>query len=99
MNVSDPLNYGINPTDMSSGRRSSALEKMSYDGERLARLETKVDLVLEHQEAFRRSFEKHDDRLKHLENTKSGIYGVAAALGAVSAFLMDAVKTLVVSQR
>ncbi len=92
MNVSDPLNYGINPTDMSSGRRSSALEKMSYDGERLARLETKVDLVLEHQEAFRRSFERHDDRLKHLENAKSGVLAIAATLGAVSAFVMDTLK-------
>jgi hypothetical protein len=92
MNVSDPLNYGINPTDMSSGRRSAALSKMSQDGERLARLETKVDLILEHQEAFRRSFEKHDDRLKHLENTKAGVLAIAATLGAVSAFVMDTVK-------
>ena len=92
MNVSDPLQYGINPTDMSSGRRSPALEKKSYDGERLARLETKVDLILEHQEAFRRSFEKHDDRLKHLENTKAGVLAVAATLGAASAFVMDTVK-------
>ena len=92
MNVSDPLNYGIHPTDMSSGRRSAALTKMSQDGERLARLETKVDLILEHQEAFRRSFEKHDDRLKHLENTKAGVLAVAATLGAASAFVMDTVK-------
>lgn len=92
MNVSDPLNYGINPTDMSSGRKSAALSKMSLDGERLARLETKVDLILEHQEAFRRSFEKHDDRLKHLENTKAGVLAVAATLGAASAFVMDSLK-------
>lgn len=99
MNVSDPLNYGINPTDMSSGRKSAALSKMSLDGERLARLETKVDLILEHQEAFRKSFEKHDDRLKHLENTKAGIYGIAAAIGAFSAFLMDGLKAAILSPR
>ena len=91
MNVSDPLNYGINPTE-TSGRKSAGLAKMSYDGERLARLETKVDLILEHQEAFRRSFERHDDRLKHLENAKSGVLAIAATLGAVSAFVMDTVK-------
>lgn len=90
MNVSDPLNYGINPTDM-SGRKSAAL-KMSQDGERLARLETKVDLILEHQESFRRSFERHDDRLKTLENAKSGVLAIAATLGAMSAFVMDSIK-------
>lgn len=99
MHVSDPLNYGINPTDMSSGRRSAGLSKMSLDGERLARLETKVDLILEHQEASRRSFEKHDERLKTLENTKSTIYGIAAAIGALSAFLMDGIRAAVLSPK
>jgi hypothetical protein len=99
MHVSDPLNYGINPTDMSSGRRSAGLTKMSLDGERLARLETKVDLILEHQEASRRSFEKHDERLKTLENTKSTIYGIAAAIGALSAFLMDGIRAAVLSPK
>ena len=99
MNASDPLNYGINPTDMSSGRRSAGLTKMSLDGERLARLETKVDLILEHQEASRRSFEKHDERLKTLENTKSTIYGIAAAIGALSAFLMDGLRAAILSPK
>lgn len=94
MNEFDPLRHlgSGKPTDMSSGRRSAALSKMSQDGERLARLETKVDLILEHQEAFRRAFEKHDDRLKHLENTKAGVLAVAATLGAASAFVMDGIK-------
>jgi hypothetical protein len=99
MNVSDPLNYGIHPTDMSSGRKSAGLAKMSLDGERLARLETKVDLILEHQETARKLFEKHDDRLKHLENSKSTIFGIAAAIGAMSAFLMDAIKTVIVAHK
>jgi hypothetical protein len=88
-NVSDPLN-----SLDSDGypRRIRRDLPVSLDGERLARLETKVDLILEHQESARKLFEKHDDRLKHLENTKAGIYAVAATLGAVSAFLMDAVK-------
>ncbi len=75
-----------------------ALRAMSIEGERLARLETKVDLILEHQEAFRRSFEKHDDRLKHLENTKSTIYGIAAAIGALSAFLMDGLRAAILNR-
>lgn len=94
MNVSDPLN--MLASDGTTRRRKEEFLSMSLDGERLARLETKVDLILEHQESFRRSFERHDDRLKHLENTKSGIYGIAAAIGAMSAFLVDGLKHIVV---
>ena len=81
-----------------SRRRKEESLSMSFDGERLARLETKVDLILEHQESFRRSFEKHDDRLKHLENTKSTIYGIAAAIGALSAFLMDGLRAAILQR-
>lgn len=95
MNVSDTLN--MLPPDGSRRRKESSLS-MSLDGERLARLETKVDLILEHQEAFRRSFEKHDDRLKHLENTKSTIYGIAAAIGAISAFLVDGLRAAILQR-
>jgi hypothetical protein len=95
MNVSDPLN--MLPPDGSRRRKESSLS-MSLDGERLARLETKVDLILEHQESFRRSFEKHDDRLKHLENTKSTIYGIAAAIGAISAFLVDGLRAAILQR-
>jgi hypothetical protein len=44
---------------------------MSEDAERLVRLETKLDVVLDNQSSFRALFEKHDDRLKHLENSKA----------------------------
>ena len=94
MNVSDPLNL----LDPDGYPRRRDVSSMSYDGERLARLETKVDLILEHQESFRRSFEKHDDRLKHLENTKSTIYGIAAAIGALSAFLMDGLRAAILQR-
>ena len=40
---------------------------MSEDAERLVRLETKLDVVLDNQASFRASFEKHDDRIKVLE--------------------------------
>ena len=91
MNVSDPLN--ILAPDGTTRRRKESSLSMSLDGERLARLETKVDLILEHQEAFKKSFEKHDERLKHLENTKAGIYGIAGAVGAMGAFLMDGLRS------
>jgi hypothetical protein len=96
MNVSDPLNM-LAP-DGSRRRKEESLS-MSLDGERLARLETKVDLILEHQESFRRSFEKHDDRLKGLENTKAGIYGIAGAIGALSAFLVDGLRATIISSK
>jgi len=96
MNVSDPLNM-LAP-DGSRRRKEESLS-MSLDGERLARLETKVDLILEHQESFRRSFEKHDDRLKGLENTKAGIYGIAGAIGALSAFLVDGLRAAIISSK
>ena len=68
------------------------LPKMSEDAERLVRLETKLDVVLDNQSSFRTLFEKHDDRLKHLENSKAGLLGIAGVFGAASSFLMDSVK-------
>lgn len=65
---------------------------MSEDVERLVRLETKLDVVLDNQGAFRSLFEKHDDRIKRLETSKAGLLGVAGVLGAASSFLMDSVK-------
>jgi hypothetical protein len=96
MNVTDPLNL-LDPDGNPRRRKESSLS-MSLDGERLARLETKVDLILEHQEAFRRSFEKHDERLKHLESIKASIYGIAGAIGALSAFLMDGLRGAILNR-
>lgn len=67
---------------------------MSEDAERLVRLETKLDVVLDNQTAFRTLFEKHDDRLKHLENSKAGLLGIAGLFGAGSAFLAENLKHL-----
>jgi hypothetical protein len=61
---------------------------MAEDVERLVRLETKLDVVLDNQAAFRSSFEKHDERLKHLEQTRSHLIGFSAAIGAVVSFLI-----------
>lgn len=65
---------------------------MSEDFERLVRLETKLDVVLENQNNFRLSFEKHDERLKHLENTRSHLIGFAAAIGALAGYVFDGLK-------
>jgi hypothetical protein len=65
------------------------------DAQRLVRLETKVDLILGNQEKFGSVFERHDERLKQLETAKSSIYGVAAAVAAMSAWLFDSFRHLV----
>jgi hypothetical protein len=62
--------------------------------QRLVRLETKVDLILDNQERFGKVFDKHDERLKHLETAKSSIYGVAAAIAAMSAWVFDSFRHL-----
>lgn len=69
---------------------------MNEDIERLVRLETKLDVVLDNQASFRSSFEKHDERIKHLENTRSHLIGFAAAIGAVVGFLINTLKHVVV---
>jgi len=65
---------------------------MAEDVERLVRLETKLDVVLDNQAAFRSSFEKHDERLKHLEQTRSHIVGFSAAIGAVVSFFVTSFR-------
>lgn len=64
------------------------------DAQRLVRLETKVDLILDNQKRFGSVFEKHDERLKNLETAKSSIYGVAAAIAAMSAWVFDSFRHL-----
>jgi len=68
---------------------------MGEDVERLVRLETKLDVVLDNQAAFRSSFEKHDERLKHLEQTRSHLIGFSAAVGAAITMLLTTLKNFV----
>jgi hypothetical protein len=65
---------------------------MSEDAERLVRLETKLDVVLDNQSAFRVSFEKHDERLKILEQSRSHLIGFSAAVGAIVSFLITSFR-------
>jgi hypothetical protein len=71
---------------------------MSEDFERLVRLETKLDVVLDNQNNFRTSFEKHDERLKRLENTRSHMIGFAAAVGALVGYVIDGFKHTLVTK-
>ena len=68
---------------------------MNEDAERLVRLETKLDVVLDNQAAFRASFEKHDERLKYLEQTRSHLIGFSAAIGATITLVLTYVKNAV----
>lgn len=67
---------------------------MSEDAERLVRLETKLDVVLDNQSAFRTSFDKHDERLKILEQSRSHLIGFSAAVGAVVSLLITSFRHL-----
>jgi len=65
---------------------------MNEDIERLVRLETKLDVVLENQNFFRASFDKHDERIKQLENGRSHTIGYAAAVGTAIGLFLDNMK-------
>jgi hypothetical protein len=68
---------------------------MNENVERLVRLETKLDVVLDNQASFRSLFEKHDERIKNLENYRSHLVGVSAAIGAVVMAVLTSVKNLI----
>jgi hypothetical protein len=65
---------------------------MSEDVERLVRLETKLDVVLDNQSTFRSLFEKHDERIKNLENYRSHLIGISAAIGATVTAVLTVLK-------
>ena len=67
---------------------------MGEDAERLVRLETKLDVVLDNHAAFRGLFEKHDDRLKTLEQSKSHMVGFSAAIAAIMTMLVSSFRNL-----
>jgi hypothetical protein len=67
---------------------------MNEDIERLVRLETKLDIVLDNQSSFRSLFEKHDERIKNLENYRSHVVGFSAAVGAVVTIVLTSFKNV-----
>ena len=68
---------------------------MNENVERLVRLETKLDVVLDNQASFRSLFEKHDERIKNLENYRSHLVGFSAAIGAIVMAVLTSVKNLI----
>lgn len=68
---------------------------MNEDIERLVRLETKLDVVLDNQSTFRSLFEKHDERIKTLENYRSHLVGISAAIGAIVTAFFSVVKNYI----
>jgi hypothetical protein len=66
---------------------------MNEDIERLVRLETKLDVVLDNQSTFRSLFEKHDERIKTLEHYRSHLIGISAAIGAIVTTVLTAFKS------
>lgn len=55
----------------------------------LGRLEGKVDSILSLQKAQEETLQKHDERLRTLESSKSFIMGGAAIVGAAASTLVN----------
>tara|TARA_R100000329_G_scaffold77620_1_gene66680 strand:- start:103 stop:318 length:216 start_codon:yes stop_codon:yes gene_type:complete len=55
----------------------------------LGRLEGKVDALIARQAIHDEELDRHDKRLRDLEQSKSWFLGAAAIIGAGAAFLMD----------
>jgi hypothetical protein len=59
----------------------------------IGRLESKVDRLLDAQEAFAEKFDRHDDRLKNLEGHKNYILGIVAAVSLIFTIAVEWFKT------
>ena len=55
----------------------------------LGRLEGKVDALIARQAIHDEELDRHDKRLRELEQSKSWLLGVAAAAGAVAGFVIN----------
>tara|TARA_R110002096_G_scaffold79091_2_gene185786 strand:- start:390 stop:599 length:210 start_codon:yes stop_codon:yes gene_type:complete len=55
----------------------------------LGRLEGKVDALISRQAIHDEELDRHDTRLRDLEQSKSWLLGVAAAAGAVAGFAIN----------
>jgi len=55
----------------------------------LGRLEGKVDALIARQAVHDEELDRHDQRLRDLEQSKSWFLGAAGIIGAVSAFIMN----------
>ena len=55
----------------------------------LGRLEGKVDALIARQAIHDEELDRHDKRLRELEQSKSWLLGVAATAGAVAGFVIN----------
>lgn len=55
----------------------------------LGRLEGKVDALITRQAVHDEELDRHDKRLRELEQSKSWLLGAAAAAGAVAGFVIN----------
>ena len=64
----------------------------------IGRLEGKIDHVLNNQSEFKETFERHDERLRHLEGWHYRALGVIAAVTFFFSFAWDWLKGIFVRQ-
>jgi len=58
----------------------------------IGRIEGKIDSILSNQNEFKATFEKHDNRLKHLENHQMKTLGAFSVIIFAFNWLWDFVK-------
>ena len=58
----------------------------------LGRLEGKVDSLISRQKLVDEELDRHETRLRNLEQSRSWLLGAAAVVGAVAAFLVEKVN-------
>jgi hypothetical protein len=58
----------------------------------IGRIEGKIDAILDNQNEFKATFEKHDNRLKHLENHQMKTLGAFGVIIFVFNRIWDFVK-------
>ena len=59
----------------------------------LGRLEGKVDSLISRQKLVDEELDRHETRLRNLEQSRSWLLGAAAVVGAVAAFLVEKVSS------
>lgn len=59
----------------------------------LGRLEGKVDSLISRQKLVDEELDRHESRLRNLEQSRSWLLGAAAVVGAVAAFLVEKVNS------
>ena len=58
----------------------------------LGRLEGKVDALIARQAVHDEELDRHDKRLRDLEQSKAWLLGASAAVGALAAFVMNFIE-------